>query len=164
MSRLCFTFVRLERHEAEDSGEVSLSHCGAINVFVSNLSEGTHGVLSQLHVLLTEGLVTHRDRLDHANRAGKVWLESLLGKSVGEGTETVGDGVLDHLTLSVLTTDNFDELASELSDSRSIILEARVVGQVAPEAEDVEELRLNQTSMVLQLRGPVGLAVGVDDG
>lgn len=139
MCGLGLALVLLEGHEAEDTAEVSLGDIASIHVFVGDLCQGTHCILCGFHVLGAERLITHRDSLDHTNRAGQEGLEGLSGEDVGESTQAIGNRVFDKVTLSMLWLANdFEELFGQLCHSICVILKARVVNKVAPEAENVE--------------------------
>ena len=139
MCGLGLTLVLLEGHEAEDTAEVSFGDVASIHVFVGELCKGTHCILRGFHVLRAKRLITHRDALDHADRAGQEGLEGLLGEDVGESTQPIGNRVFDQVTLSMLWLANdFEEFLGQLSYRICVILKARVVNKVAPEAENVK--------------------------
>ena len=75
---------------------------------------------------------------------------------MGEGTDAVGDGVLDELALGeLLMLSDLKELLGELGHHGVVLGDAGVVDEVAPEAEHVKELLLGEFGEALELVGPV---------
>ena len=139
MGGLRLALVLLEGEEGEDAAEVRLCHVRPVHVFVGKLCKGSHCVLCSVHAVRREGIIAPRDSLDESGRAGEHWREGFPGEDVGESAQTIRDGVEDVVALSVLfISEHFEELLGDLSHGCSIICDARVVDDVAPEAEDIQ--------------------------
>lgn len=82
---------------------------------------------------------------------------------MGESTEAVSNGVFDELTLSKLfVLDDLKELSGELGHHGVVLGNASVVNEIAPEAQNVEELLLGELSEALELVGPVCFRASVN--
>lgn len=165
MADECLTLILLKWEETEDTAKVSLCDTTITHVLVGDLGESAHCILGDLHVLRAECLFTHRDALNQSHSLAQEWLEGLCGQSIGKGTHAVGNCVLDEIALDeFLVVGSLEELLDELCHVGSIVANARVVDDVAPEAEHVKELLFGQLSVALELGGPVGLGARLNAG
>lgn len=75
---------------------------------------------------------------------------------MGESTEAVGNSVLHELALSeIFMLQDLEELCGKLCHHGAVLSDARVVHEIAPETQHVEQLFFCELSEALKLVGPV---------
>ena len=99
MGVLSFTLVRCEGEEAEDTSEISFGDGSTIDMFVGDLGNCSHGILSGLHVVGLESSIASSDALYETCCLIKKWSKGLLGEGISKRTDSISYGMSDNIVL-----------------------------------------------------------------